>query len=78
MKTVTMRVDDSIYNIIKQAADGQRRNMSNFIEYATLQYLSSSTYVDDIEMNEILSDKDLVQNLKNGLNEVKNGEYDIV
>lgn len=73
-----MRVDDSIYNIIKQAADGQRRNMSNFIEYATLQYLSSSTYVDDIEMNEILSDKDLVQNLKNGLNEVKNGEYDIV
>lgn len=73
-----MRVDDSIYNIIKQAADGQRRNMSNFIEYATLQYLSSSTYVDDTEMNEILSDKDLVQNLKNGLNEVKNKEYDIV
>ena len=30
MKTVTMRVDDSIYNMIKLAAEGQKRNLSNF------------------------------------------------
>jgi len=42
MKTVTMRVDDSIYDMIKLAADGQKRNLSNFIEFATMQYLTSS------------------------------------
>jgi len=36
MKIVTMRVDDSIYDMIKLAADGQRRNLSNFIEFATM------------------------------------------
>ena len=78
MKTVTMRVDDSIYKMIKQAADGQRRNISNFIEFATIQYLTSSQYIDDNEMNEILNDKDLVENLKLGFDEVKNGKYTIV
>jgi len=78
MKTVTMRVDDSIYQMIKMAADGQRRNISNFIEYATLQYLTSSQYVNDNEMNEILKDKELVENLKSGLEEVKDGDYTIV
>ncbi len=78
MKTVTMRVDDAIYQMIKTAADGQRRNISNFIEYATLQYLTSSQYVSDTEMNEILNDKELVKNLEIGLEEAKNGDYTIV
>ena len=78
MKTVTMRVDDEIYQMIKTAADGQRRNISNFIEYATLQYLTSSQYVSDAEMNEILGDKELIKNLETGLKEAKNGDYTIV
>lgn len=78
MKTITMRVDDPIYQMIKTAADGQRRNISNFIEYATLQYLTSSQYVSDSEMNEILNDKELVKNLKIGLEEAKNGDYTVV
>ncbi len=78
MKTVTMRVDDAIYKMIKTAADGQRRNISNFIEYATLQYLTSSQYISDDEMNEILNDKELVKNLEIGLKEAKNGDYTIV
>ena len=78
MKTVTMRVDDSIYKMIKLAADGQRRNISNFIEYATLQYLTSSQYVNDNEMNEILNDKELVESLQLGFEEAKSGDYTIV
>lgn len=78
MKTVTMRVDDSVYNMIKTAADGQRRNISNFIEYATLQFLTSDGYVDEREMNEILADEELVKSLKNGLEELKNQEYTLV
>lgn len=78
MKTVTMRVDDVVYQMIKLAADGQRRNISNFIEFAIMQYLTSSQYVDDIEMDEILRDKELVENLRLGQKEVLNGEYTIV
>jgi len=78
MKTVTMRVDDSIYRMIKQAADGQKRNLSNFIEFATLQYLSSIQFVDSVEMNEILEDKQLYQNLKDGLDDMKKGNYTLV
>jgi ferritin len=78
MKTLTMRVDDSIYEMIKLAADGQKRNIANFIEFATLQYLTSSQYVESDEMSEILKDKELVGNLKNGFNDLKNGDYVIV
>ncbi len=73
-----MRVDDSIYLMIKQAAEGQKRNISNFIEFATLQYLTSSQYVDSEEMSELLNDKELVKNLKSGLEDVRNGDYTIV
>jgi len=78
MKTVTMRVDDSIYDMIKLAAEGQKRNLSNFIEFATMQYLTSSQFVENDEMAEIMDDKELVQNLMDGLNDLKNGDYTIV
>ncbi len=78
MKTLTMRVDDSIYQMIKAAADGQKRNISNFIEFATLQYLTSVQYVDNNEMNEILNDKELIRNLKDGLKNLKDEDYTIV
>jgi uncharacterized protein (DUF1778 family) len=78
VKTVTMRIEDSIYNMIKLAAEGQKRNLSNFIEFATMQYLTSSQFVDNNEMQEILEDKELVQNLMNGLDDFKNGDYTIV
>jgi hypothetical protein len=78
MKTLTMRVDDSVYQMIKTAAEGQKRNISNFIEFATLQYLTSVQYVDNNEMNEILNDKELVQNLRDGLQDSKTEDYTIV
>ena len=78
MKTLTMRVDDTIYQMIKVAADGQRRNIANFIEFATIQYLTSSQYVDSDEMNEILSDETLMKSLEIGKKEAKNGDYTIV
>ena len=78
MKTLTLRVDDDIYDMIKLASDGAKRNISNFIEYATMQYLTSSQYIDNNEMNEILEDKDLMKSLKQGLKEAKSGDYTIV
>jgi uncharacterized protein (DUF1778 family) len=73
-----MRVDESTWQIISAAADGQKRTISNFLEFAVLQYLSSAQYVDNVEMRAILKDKELVRSLKEGLNELENGEYTLV
>jgi len=78
MKTLTLRVDDDVYATIKHAAQGARRNISNFIEYATLQYLTSSQYIDQNEMDEILRDTELMQSLRQGMQEAKSGDYTVV
>ena len=74
-KTITLRVDDNIYDTLKRAANGDRRTISNFIEYATINYIFSNNTVDDNEMNEILS---FEKDLKKGLKDIKNGRYKIV
>ena len=56
MKTITLRIEDDVYNILKKAADGERRTISNFLENASLSYLTNEIYVSDYEMNEILKD----------------------
>ena len=71
-KTITLRVDDNTYDTLKKAADGYRRTISNFIEYAAINYILNNNIVDDNEMNEILSFK---KDLKKGLNDIKNGRY---
>jgi len=77
-KSVTMRIDDDTYNLIKMAASGERRSISNFIEYATMVYLAEESFVSDSEMKEILEDKNLLQNLKSGENDITLGKYRIV
>ena len=77
-KTVTVRVDDKTYKSIKSAADSERRTISNFIEYATMAYVESSTFVDDQEMKDIAGDKDLLKDLKKSMDDIKRGNYRIV
>lgn len=74
-KTITVRIDDTVYDMFKKAADGQKRTISNYIEYATINYIVSETIVDDSEMSEILtSEKDL----KKGLSDISAGRYTII
>ena len=54
-KTITLRVDDSIYDTLKRAANRDSRTISDFIEYATINYIFYNNTVDDNEMNKILS-----------------------
>ncbi len=77
-KTITMRVDDETYKLIKTAADGDRRSISNFIEYATIAYLTEESFVNDDEMDEILNDSNLIKNITQGRKEIKQGKYRIV
>jgi len=74
-KTITMRVDDNTYNTFKRAAEGDRRTISNFIEYAAVNYIFANNIVDDSEMSEVLS---FEKDLKKGLDDIKKGRYKIV
>jgi len=74
-KTITVRIDDTTYEILKKAADGQKRTISNYIEFATLNYTVNETLVDDIEMNEILT---FEKDIKKGLSDVSAGRYKII
>ncbi|OGO24511.1 MAG: CopG family transcriptional regulator [Chloroflexi bacterium RBG_16_51_9] len=77
-KTITVRVDDTTYKRIKNAADSERRTISNFIEYATLAYVENSSFVTDEEMKGIAEDTELINNLKMSLEDIKSGKYRIV
>lgn len=77
-KTITVRVDDTTYHKIKSAADSERRTISNFIEFAALAYVESSSFVADEEMRDILEDKELIANLQQSIQDVKEGNYRII
>lgn len=74
-KTITVRIDDHVYDMFKKAAEGQKRTISNYIEYATLNYTIGETIVDDAEMSEILS---IEKDIKKGLADITAGRYTII
>ena len=77
-KTITLRIDDDEYLMIKKAADGAKRTISNFLEVAAVDYISRESYVSDAEMKDILGDKQLLRELKQGKKEFKEGKHRIV
>jgi len=77
-KTITLRLDDKTYNLIRSAATGSRRSLSNFIEYATMAYLAEDSFVSDSEMAKILADTDLITDLKRGREEIAEKRYTVV
>lgn len=74
-KTITIRLEDKIYNLFKKAADGDKRSISNFIEWAVFSYLSDEMFVSDDEMKDILRNK---KSIDAGIKEAKQGKYQIV
>jgi predicted transcriptional regulator len=74
-KTITVRVDEKTYNMFKRAAEGQKRTISNYLEYATLSYTISELTVENFELNEIMAyEKDL----QKGLDDISAGRYDLI
>ena len=74
-KTITLRLDDNIYNTLKRAADGDRRTISNFIEYASINYILNYNTVDEDEMKELMVFK---KDIKKGMEDVRKGRYKII
>ena len=66
VKTLTVRIEESAYRLIEEAAAAENRSVSNFIETAALKRAAEEIFVPQDEMTEILSDKSLVRRLKSG------------
>jgi uncharacterized protein (DUF1778 family) len=77
-KTITIRIDDPTYRIIKSAAESERRTISNFMEYASLAYIESSNFLDNEEMQSITSNTKLIDDLNRSMDEIKRGKYRII
>ncbi|MFA6570023.1 MAG: CopG family transcriptional regulator [Bacteroidota bacterium] len=74
-KTLTLRIEDDLYNLFKLAAEGERRSISNYIEFAALAHTLGEVNVSDEEMEEI---KPHFSGIRKGLADVKKGRYSIV
>jgi hypothetical protein len=63
-KTVTLRLDEKVYEELREAAQSENRPLSNLIETAALAKIRETQFVDDAEMAEILEDEKLVKRLR--------------
>ena len=65
-KTVTLRLTEEEYGMIKAAAGVENRPISNFITTKVVENIEESCFVDPVEMAQIKSDKRLLARLKAG------------
>lgn len=68
-KTVTLRLNESVYNVFVEAARAENRSISNLIETAALHKVREQQFVDDAELAEILADENLIKRLQQGSKE---------
>ncbi len=70
-KTVTLRVDDTVYGKLRSWAKRDNRPLSNFIETAALRFIEDHEVVDEFEMAEIEGNEALNASIKRGLKDAK-------
>ena len=72
-KTVTLRLDDKVYQRFRGMATYDNRPLSNFIETAALRFVEEHEYVDEFEMAEINDNASLKRSIKSGIRDAKAG-----
>jgi len=73
-KTVTLRLEEEVYNVFLEAAKAENRPLSNLIETAALSRIREQQFVDDAEMSEIMANENLLKRLKKGTRDAKMGK----
>ena len=73
-KTVTLRLDDEVYDLFLKAAKSENRPLSNLIETAALSRIREQQFVDDTEMSEILANESLLKRMQKGARDYKLGK----
>ncbi len=77
-KTVTLRLDEDVYNELREAATAERRPLSNLIETAALARVREDQFVDDAEMAEILDNDALIRRLRAGSRQARKRQGRVV
>lgn len=70
-KIITLRLNDTVYQLFKDMAKQDNRPISNFIETAVLRFVQDHETVDDFEMTETRGNAGLNQRLKRGHQDAK-------
>jgi len=70
-KTVTLKLNESIYNMIRNLAISENRTLSNFIETSVLRFIEHNQFVDEFEMAEIRNNKELNASLNRAFEDAK-------
>jgi predicted transcriptional regulator len=70
-RTITLRLKDSFYNLLRRLAEQDNRTLSNFIETSTLRYIEEHEYANEYEMAEIRDNQELNKSLKRGMKDAK-------
>ncbi len=65
-KTVTLRISEDNYSLLKAYAKSENRKLSNAVETLAMKRLEEELFVDRYEMDRILADEDLLKRLKAG------------
>ena len=65
-KTVTLRLKKDVYDVFLEMSQAENRSLSNLIETAALRNILEQQFVDDVEMAEIRSNKDLLKRISTG------------
>jgi hypothetical protein len=73
-KTVTLRLEEEVYNVFLEAAKAENRPLSNLIETAALSRIREQQFVDDAEMSEIIANENLLKRLKKGARDAEMGK----
>lgn len=77
-KTITLRISEEHYEAFKKYAQIENRKISNAIETLAMKQLKDAAFTDDLETAEILSDKALLERIKRGTKQAKEGKGRIV
>ena len=70
-RTVTLRLDDRVYQKFRGLAINDNRPLSNFIQTAALRFVEEHEVVDEFEMAEIRDNLNLNRSIQNGLRDAK-------
>jgi predicted transcriptional regulator len=70
-KTVTLRLDDELYQKFSGLAKSDNRPISNFIETAVLRFIEEQELADEFEMKDIRENVSLNRSMKRGVQDAK-------
>ncbi len=65
-KTVTLRLDEEVYQLFSTVAKAENRSIANLVRPAALARIRDQQFVDGGEMAEIRVNEELLERLKKG------------